>query len=212
MTSLNLPEPQASHISVARGVIHHVKILYHSILTIVTNSAIISKGFAGRYGRGYLCHDVINVDLGRVQERNLLTGKTATDSTFLTKGLHTVRDLNCIVCKKSLGWKYCTAKETSQRYKMGKFLLEALHVVKLSHWPEPSGLITVTDDAKEKDGDREYHESRWETRSIDLATLPDEDSRPSTPMLGKKVQGNMFYEDIDDLMLGWADGGQRTRR
>ena len=40
----------------------------------VTNSAIISKGFAGRYGRGYLCHDVINVDLGRVQERNLLTG------------------------------------------------------------------------------------------------------------------------------------------
>src|SRR5277367_2245761 len=43
-------------------------------LIVVTNSAIISKGFAGRYGRGYLCHDVINVDLGRVQERNLLTG------------------------------------------------------------------------------------------------------------------------------------------
>jgi len=40
----------------------------------VTKSTIISKGFAGRYGRGYLCHDVINVDLGRVQERNLLTG------------------------------------------------------------------------------------------------------------------------------------------
>jgi len=43
-------------------------------LMIVTNSAIISKGFAGRYGRGYLCHNVINVELGRVQERNLLTG------------------------------------------------------------------------------------------------------------------------------------------
>ena len=40
----------------------------------MTNSAIISKGFAGRYGRGYLCHDVVNVELGRVQERNLLTG------------------------------------------------------------------------------------------------------------------------------------------
>lgn len=45
-----------------------------SYVDVVTNSAIISKGFAGRYGRGYLCHNVINVDLGRVQERNLLTG------------------------------------------------------------------------------------------------------------------------------------------
>ena len=48
---------------------------------VVTNSAIISKGFAGRYGRGYLCHNVINIELGRVQERNLLTG-TTTQTTL----------------------------------------------------------------------------------------------------------------------------------
>jgi len=30
-------------------------------------------------------------------------------------------------------------------------------------------------------------------------------------MLGKQIQGNMFYDDIEDLMLGWADGNQRRR-
>jgi len=78
---------------------------------------------------------------------------------------------------------------------MGKFLLEALNVVKLSHWPE----------------ENEFEESKWDTRSIDLETLPDEESRPSTPAMGKQVQGNMFYDDVEDLMLGWADGNQRRR-
>ena len=119
-------------------------------------------------------------------------------------GLHTVRDLSCSICHMSLGWKYCTAREPSQRYKMGKFLLEALNVVKLTHWPD------INDANKEER--REFEESRWDTRSIDLATLTDEESRPSTPMVGKHVQGNMYYDDIDDLMLGWADGNQRTRR
>jgi hypothetical protein len=169
----------------------------------VTNSTIISKGFAGRFGRGYLCHDVINVDLGRVQERNLLTGTYPALLTY--SGIHTVRDLSCMVCKTSLGWKYCTAKEPSQRYKQGRFLLEALNVVKLSHWPDPP-------DPESSAGKDEYHESNWDTRSIDLATLADEDSRPATPMIGKQVQGNMFYDDIEDLMLGWADGNHRNRR
>ena len=51
-------------------------------LIAVTNSGIISKGFAGRYGRGYLCRDVINVDLGRVQERSLLTGMSNLKPLF----------------------------------------------------------------------------------------------------------------------------------
>jgi len=126
------------------------------------------------------------------------------------RGLHTVRDLTCIVCKTSLGWKYCTAKEPSQKYKQGKFLLEALNVVKLSHWPDLPEKTSNLDSAEAQMA--EYHHSNWDTRSIDLATLADEDSRPSTPMIGKQTQGNMFYDDIEDLMLGWADGSQRNRR
>ena len=96
---------------------------------------------------------------------------------------------------------------------MGKFLLEALNVVKLSHWPETPTLVSPTETkSSEKVSTREFEESRWDTRSIDLETLTDEESRPSTPMRGKQVQGNMFYDDIEDLMLGWADGTQRSRR
>jgi hypothetical protein len=86
---------------------------------------------------------------------------------------------------------------------MGKFLLEANRVVKLTHWPD------MNDASKDKK--TEFEESKWDTRSIDLATLTDEESRPSTPMVGKQVQRNMFYDDIEDLMLGWADGNQRIR-
>lgn len=88
---------------------------------------------------------------------------------------------------------------------MGKFLLEARHVVKLSHWPD--SLAERDENAQKKD----YLESKWDTQSIDLDTLTDEESRPATPMLGKQVQGNIFYDDIEDLMLGWADGNQRRR-
>jgi hypothetical protein len=56
--------------------------LHDQKLTRVTNSAIISKGFAGRHGRGYLCRDVTNVDLGRVQERDLLTGMSSSKLLF----------------------------------------------------------------------------------------------------------------------------------
>jgi hypothetical protein len=83
---------------------------------------------------------------------------------------------------------------------MGKFLLEALNVVKLSHWPDD-----------QQQNNNEFEDSNWDTRSIDLETLADEESRPSTPMVGKQVQGNMFYDDIEDLMLGWADGNHRRR-
>jgi hypothetical protein len=94
---------------------------------------------------------------------------------------------------------------------MGKFLLESLNVVKLSHWPDPPDMNPLKEEAVGLSGS-EYEDSRWDTRSIDLATLPDEESRPSTPMIGKQVQGNMFYDDIDDLMLGWTEGNQRARR
>jgi hypothetical protein len=42
----------------------------------------------------------------------------------MTTGLHTVRDLYCIACSTTVGWKYDKAFEESQRYKEGKFILE----------------------------------------------------------------------------------------
>lgn len=43
----------------------------------------------------------------------------------LVTGLHTVSDVSCALCGSLIGWKYVGAEEESQRYKVGKFILES---------------------------------------------------------------------------------------
>jgi hypothetical protein len=50
--------------------------------------------------------------LGPNEERTLITG------------LHVVCDIYCNCCQTILGWKYEEAYEESQKYKVGKFILE----------------------------------------------------------------------------------------
>ncbi|EGE02454.1 yippee [Trichophyton equinum CBS 127.97] len=38
---------------------------------------------------------------------------------------HVVRDIHCTQCNETVGWKYDKAYETSEKYKEGKFILEA---------------------------------------------------------------------------------------
>jgi len=89
---------------------------------------------------------------------------------------------------------------------MGKYLLEASNIVKLSHWPDSQELYTSTGGEGETNSLTGYEASRWDTGSIDLATLADEESRPSTPMIGRHIDGNIHYDDIEDLMLSWTEG------
>lgn len=43
----------------------------------------------------------------------------------MTTGRHIVRDIHCKQCKETVGWKYDKAFEASEKYKEGKFILEA---------------------------------------------------------------------------------------
>lgn len=83
---------------------------------------IVSKAFQGRHGRAYLFGDVVNVSLGRCEERILITG------------LHTVADIYCNACNTVVGWKYEEAFEESQKYKEGKFIIEKAMIVKQEGW------------------------------------------------------------------------------
>ncbi|KAI9679810.1 MAG: hypothetical protein M1817_004824 [Caeruleum heppii] len=74
---------------------------------------IISRHFRGQHGKAYLFNTVVNVVLGETAERNMTTGK------------HVVRDVSCKQCRETVGWKYDRAYETSQKYKEGKYILEA---------------------------------------------------------------------------------------
>eukprot|EP01112_Ceratiomyxa_fruticulosa_P015864 TRINITY_DN4731_c0_g2_i1.p1 TRINITY_DN4731_c0_g2~~TRINITY_DN4731_c0_g2_i1.p1 ORF type:complete len:114 (-),score=8.21 TRINITY_DN4731_c0_g2_i1:742-1083(-) len=73
---------------------------------------IMSKSFQGRHGTAYLFSKCVNITVGQSEERQLTTG------------LHTVADISCIDCGGVLGWKYEGAQEESQKYKVGKFILE----------------------------------------------------------------------------------------
>ncbi|PNP58029.1 hypothetical protein THARTR1_02187 [Trichoderma harzianum] len=124
-------------------------------------SQIISKGFTGRYGRAYLIApppadpSLLNIRIGKNENRQLVTG------------WHVVADICCGICSRKLGWKYVDAKEESQKYKVGKFILETERVVTHRSWEdtticEGQELMYETEQKddrakKDDDGDGEEH-------------------------------------------------------
>lgn len=101
-------------------------------------SQIVSKGFTGRHGRAYLVSPpgisegnkdrkstkLVNIKIGRPVNRELLTGA------------HVVADVSCMICSSVLGWKYLDAKEQTQKYKIGKYILESKRVVEVVSWED----------------------------------------------------------------------------
>ncbi|KAK6932840.1 Yippee/Mis18/Cereblon, partial [Dillenia turbinata] len=79
---------------------------------------IISKDFQGRFGRAYLFKNVVNISLGRSEERELLSG------------WHTVNDIYCSSCQQILGWRYEKAYEETEKYKEGLYILEKERMLK----------------------------------------------------------------------------------
>jgi len=57
----------------------------------------------------------------------------------LVTGAHTVSDVSCAFCGYVLGWKYVDAEEESQRYKVGKFILETKKICTAVSWDESAG-------------------------------------------------------------------------
>ena len=49
-------------------------------------------------------------------------------------GAHTVSDVSCAFCGSLLGWKYVAAEEETQRYKVGKFILETKKICSSTSW------------------------------------------------------------------------------
>lgn len=90
--------------------------------TLALQDELISKAFSGRDGKAYLFFSILNIRSGPKEDRQLLTG------------LHTVADLSCATCQRSVGWSYLRAFEASQRYKEGKFILERASLHKTNNW------------------------------------------------------------------------------
>lgn len=106
-------------------------------------SQIISKGFTGRHGRAYL------VSAEPVASAVSISASSSPTASLpntilqhpvprqLVTGAHTVSDVSCTFCGSVLGWKYVAAEEESQRYKVGKFILETKKITVSSCWESP---------------------------------------------------------------------------
>ncbi|KAL9441088.1 hypothetical protein AB3S75_019706 [Citrus x aurantiifolia] len=80
---------------------------------------LVSRAFHCRRGKAYLFNSAVNITVGASEERLMLSG------------MHTVADIFCCSCGQIVGWKYESAREKSQKYKEGKFVLERF--IFLSH-------------------------------------------------------------------------------
>lgn len=122
------------------------------------SSQIISKGFTGRHGRAYL------VSAEPVASAVSISASSSPTASLpntilqhpvprqLVTGAHTVSDVNCAFCGTVLGWKYVAAEEESQRYKVGKFILETKKITASSCWESPPNVNSVASENHEADG------------------------------------------------------------
>ncbi|RHZ49893.1 uncharacterized protein CDV56_103800 [Aspergillus thermomutatus] len=112
-------------------------------LSVIRRKVKLGKGFTGRHGRAYLVSaeptaSAVSVSGSSSPTESLPNTviQRPVPRQFVT-GLHTVRDISCAFCGNVLGWKYISAEEESQRYKVGKFILETNRITTSSSWESP---------------------------------------------------------------------------
>ncbi|KAH6674345.1 yippee zinc-binding/DNA-binding /Mis18, centromere assembly-domain-containing protein [Halenospora varia] len=122
-------------------------------------SQIVSKGFTGRHGRAYLVspppivYTASNAKTKKEKEKELVNTKLGRSATReLLTGSHVVADVSCVICGTVLGWKYVDARESAQRYKIGKFILEMKRVVLGVSWEDEGDVVDEVDPLEASDG------------------------------------------------------------
>lgn len=126
---------------------------------------IVSKGFTGRHGRALLVgaplptaqpscpasppdtaaipmeDDVIPGHHALAHQSANLVNVTVSspEARNLVTGAHVVADIRCATCGVVVGWKYVDAREQTQKYKVGKFILETERTVLVRSWEDMEG-------------------------------------------------------------------------
>ncbi|KAJ5195166.1 uncharacterized protein N7498_008604 [Penicillium cinerascens] len=136
-------------------------------------SQIISKGFTGRHGRAYL------VTAEPVASAVSVCASSSPTDTLpntvlqhpvprqLVTGAHTVSDVSCALCGGVLGWKYVAAEEESQRYKVGKFILETKKITASSCWESPDVTLVTQEEHRRAEIDPGSAEPEFDSQDDD---------------------------------------------
>lgn len=138
-------------------------------------SQIISKGFTGRHGRAYLVSAepaATAVSVCASSPPTVSLPNTTLQHPVprqLVTGAHTVSDVSCTFCDNVLGWKYVAAEEESQRYKVGKFILETKKIITSTCWEPSANVHTDEEDRSREEGPAEAEfDSQDESETEDL--------------------------------------------
>lgn len=84
----------------------------HCQTDICHSSSVISTDFWGVHGKSYLVSSVLNVQTGKMDTRQMRTGN------------YGVKNIYCVQCGETLGWKYCVSESPREQYKIGKYVIE----------------------------------------------------------------------------------------
>jgi hypothetical protein len=161
---------------------------------VCLTSQIISKGFTGRHGKAYL---VAPSPVSHEASMGACLPNTKTDaptSRHLVTGDHIVSDVRCAFCNSILGWKYDEAEEESQRYKIGKYILETKKICSSSDWESrelqmPPVSLQHTELGHDRDGPIEF-DSQDEDECEDLF------AGVWTPMLAAKRRHGKSFRKV----------------
>ena len=128
----------------------------------------------------------------------------------LVTGMHTVADVSCALCGSILGWKYVAAEEESQRYKVGKFILETRRCSVGACWEHDDegqvdeGIFGVVEGAEEFDvNNRRRRRSSAQKRPISEDYMMEDEI----------VFDSQDEEECEDLFSGiWSPSLAKLRR
>ncbi|KAF9701753.1 hypothetical protein EKO04_001156 [Ascochyta lentis] len=177
---------------------------------LVPTTSIVSKGFTGRHGRAYL---VAAPPPSSIQDPPSTTPSPSSPNevawrprdlpnTFthkavarqLVTGAHTVSDISCRCCGSVLGWKYVHAEEETQRYKIGKYILETQRVIKCGNeWEDGDAEGEGGCDGAEEGGEVGVDSGEVEFDSQDEDECEDLFSGIWSPELARKRRGNRAF-------------------
>ena len=178
------------------------------------SSQIISKGFTGRHGRAYLVSPSLTSrnDCPAYMDQTLATclANTHVHSPMprqLVTGAHTVCDVSCAFCGSLIGWKYEDAEEESQKYKIGKYILETRKTFETSCWEAENGWDPGSwrppPASWQADGNAVNHDAGFDSQDED--ECEDLFAGVWSPIIAaKRRKGKLFGKHInDDAANGW---------
>lgn len=112
------------------------------------------------------------------------------------------------MCGSNLGWKYLAAEDRSQRYKVGKYILETGRVLKTNHWERHGGILEDDDHGNNQSNNADNGRSGWEI-GWETGILQDKVGEAEDSVI---LFNSEDEDELEDLFTGVWDAEKAGKR